>query len=78
MATLITFARGPFETGWIGWSGGLSIKKRSKDSADGHTQETRNPLRRMTTKEQKDQATQADVEKNAVDESGTPTDRRDT
>jgi predicted MFS family arabinose efflux permease len=78
MATLITFARGPFETGWIGWSGGLSIKKRSKDSADGHTQETRNPLRRMTTKEQQDQATQADLEKDAVRESDTPTHRRDT
>ena len=51
VAFLITFARGPFEPGWVGWHGGLSIRKKALESADGHTTEARNPLRRMTTKE---------------------------
>ncbi len=71
MAILITFARGPFETGWVGWHGGLSIKKRSMDSADGHTTESRNPLRRMTTKEHAAEAarkaSEADLEKGPVE-----------
>ncbi|KAK4493985.1 hypothetical protein PRZ48_015171 [Zasmidium cellare] len=35
MAALITLARGPWEEGWIGWHGGWSILKKSRDSADG-------------------------------------------
>ena len=52
-ALLITFARGPWEKGWIGWHGGLSIKKKSKSSADGHTEEARNALRRMSTEKER-------------------------
>lgn len=35
VAMLITLARGPWEEGWIGWHGGYSILKKSRDSADG-------------------------------------------
>ena len=52
MALLITFSRGPWEEGWVGWHGGLSIKKKSKTSADGKMgEEQRNPLRRLNTNE---------------------------
>ncbi len=72
IAFLITFARGPFEKGWIGWTGGLHIRKKHIDSADGHTAEARNPLRRMTTKEKGAEAAKAaesaDIEKNAMKE----------
>ena len=52
MALLITFARGPEESGWVGWGGGLSIHKKNKKSADGKDEEPRNHLRRMNTNEQ--------------------------
>ena len=52
MALLITFSRGPWEEGWLGWHGGFSIKKKSKTSADGKADEERNPLRRLGTNEQ--------------------------
>lgn len=35
VAMLITLARGPWEEGWVGWHGGYSILKKSRDSADG-------------------------------------------
>ncbi|KAF2487756.1 major facilitator superfamily domain-containing protein, partial [Neohortaea acidophila] len=35
VALLITFARGPYESRWVGWRGGLSIFKRDRASADG-------------------------------------------
>jgi predicted MFS family arabinose efflux permease len=31
--------RGPYETGWVGWRGGYSIRKKDKSSADGTTAE---------------------------------------
>jgi predicted MFS family arabinose efflux permease len=37
MALIISLARGPYEPGWVGWSGGWSIRKRvvqTKPSAD--------------------------------------------
>ncbi|KAK8192756.1 hypothetical protein M8818_007928 [Zalaria obscura] len=34
-ALIFCFVRGPWEEGWIGWSGGWSIKKKSRESADG-------------------------------------------
>lgn len=52
MALLITFAHGPWEKGWVGWHGGLSIFKKNKDSADGIAAERRNPLRRLSTNKQ--------------------------
>ncbi|KAK4570176.1 hypothetical protein LTR86_002256 [Recurvomyces mirabilis] len=51
MALLITLSRGPWEEGWIGWHGGLSIYKKSKTSGDGKTEEQRSDLRRMGTNE---------------------------
>lgn len=38
---LITLARGPYEETktWIGWKGGVGIRKRNKNSADGRTEE---------------------------------------
>lgn len=35
VAMLITLSRGPWEEGWIGWHGGYSILKKSRESADG-------------------------------------------
>ncbi|KAK5169464.1 uncharacterized protein LTR77_005440 [Saxophila tyrrhenica] len=79
MAYLLTFARGPFEKGWIGWHGGLSIRKKHLESADGHTAEARNPLRRMTTKEKDAQAAKAaedgDLEKQVREEDQRPAER---
>lgn len=52
MGLLFTFLRGPWERGWIGWHGGLSIFKKDKNSADGIAAERRNPLRRNSTDKQ--------------------------
>lgn len=41
-AVLIAIARGPWEDGWYGWSGGWSIRKKDLMSADGKTNETSN------------------------------------
>ncbi|KXL42820.1 hypothetical protein M433DRAFT_145648 [Acidomyces richmondensis BFW] len=35
MALLVTLARGPWEEAWIGWHGGWSIRKKSRESAHG-------------------------------------------
>ncbi|KAK3073620.1 hypothetical protein LTR53_004630 [Teratosphaeriaceae sp. CCFEE 6253] len=52
LALLITVARGPWEEGWVGWHGGLSIRKKSKESADGRVGvEERSEIRRMGTNE---------------------------
>ena len=68
VAMLITFARGPWETGWVGWGGGLSIKKKNKTTADGKDEEPRNHLRRMSTNEPRAAAVveseNVDIEKN--------------
>ncbi|EMC92733.1 hypothetical protein BAUCODRAFT_37638 [Baudoinia panamericana UAMH 10762] len=63
MALLITLARGPWEEGWVGWHGGLSISKKSKNSADGKVEEQRNELRRLDTNEQVPRLADVDVEK---------------
>jgi hypothetical protein len=39
-ALLLAIARGPWEPGWIGWTGGWSLKKKDVSSADGRTTET--------------------------------------
>lgn len=62
MGLLVTLTRGPWEKGWIGWHGGLSIFKKEKDSADGIAAERRNPLRRNSTDKQ---TVTLDVEKAA-------------
>jgi len=36
---LFCLIRGPYETGWVGWSGGFSMRKKDKSSADGRTAE---------------------------------------
>ena len=62
LALLITIARGPWEEGWVGWHGGLSIMKKSKESADGRAKvEERSAIRRMATNEQVPQV--VDLEK---------------
>jgi predicted MFS family arabinose efflux permease len=71
MALLLTFARGPWENGWVGWHGGLSIKKKNKTSADGKNEEPRNHLRRMSTNEPRPVGAKAnsgdiDLEKNEL------------
>ena len=38
-ALLFILARGPYEEGWVGWRGGWSILKKSRDTADGKTAE---------------------------------------
>lgn len=38
-ALLVMFARGPWEEGWVGWTGGWSLNKKNRDSADGKTKE---------------------------------------
>lgn len=53
MALLLTFARGPWEEGWVGWHGGFSIFKKNRTSADGKATEAHNPLRRLNTNERK-------------------------
>jgi hypothetical protein len=37
---LFCFVRGPWETGWVGWHGGWTLRKKNKLSADGRTAET--------------------------------------
>lgn len=44
-ALIFTLIRGPWENGWVGWHGGWSIHKKSKNSADGKTKEVRSHLR---------------------------------
>lgn len=39
-ALVLCFVRGPWEEGWVGWRGGWSILKKSKDSGDGKIDET--------------------------------------
>lgn len=38
-ALLVMGARGPWEEGWVGWSGGWSLNKKNRDSADGKVSE---------------------------------------
>ncbi|KAK4997288.1 hypothetical protein LTR66_003263 [Elasticomyces elasticus] len=61
MALLVCAIRGPWETGWIGWTGGWSIIKKSKESADGRTAEV--------AMHGKKEAVATDEEKGAVNES---------
>lgn len=50
-AILFTLVRGPYETGWIGWHGGFSIRKKDKMSADGKTAETERRLGQIRSRE---------------------------
>lgn len=38
-AFIVALARGPWEEGWVGWTGGMSIRKKNPMSADGKTDE---------------------------------------
>lgn len=62
-ALLVTFVRGPWETGLVGWTGGWSLQKKNKDSADGKTSESGHLVRRERTRDEEEGA----VEK-ALDE----------
>ncbi|KAI7082647.1 MFS general substrate transporter [Hortaea werneckii] len=61
MALLFTMVRGPWEEGWFGWHGGFSIKKKSRESADGKDKQQEG------SKEQREQGpsgeAQVDIEK---------------
>lgn len=63
---IITLARGPWEKGWIGWNGGLSIFKKDKTSSNGIAKEERNVLRRLNTNEQREKV-QEEERKNRDD-----------
>nr|XP_023900347.1 uncharacterized protein LOC112012197 [Quercus suber] len=64
MALLLCALRGPWESGWIGWHGGYSIFKKSRESADGKTQEAKHDLRRRDSNEDATAAeSNGDVEK---------------
>ncbi|EUC45008.1 hypothetical protein COCMIDRAFT_96728 [Bipolaris oryzae ATCC 44560] len=38
-ALCVMLAKGPYEDGWVGWSGGWSMRKKDRDSADGRTKD---------------------------------------
>ncbi|EON64899.1 hypothetical protein W97_04133 [Coniosporium apollinis CBS 100218] len=59
-ALLVCAVRGPWETGWVGWSGGWSIRKKDPNSSDGRTAE--GPERQ--------EQNGADVEKGVAEEIG--------
>ncbi|OQO01353.1 hypothetical protein B0A48_12908 [Cryoendolithus antarcticus] len=69
VALLLCLVRGPWEDGWIGWSGGWSVLKKDRRSGDGKAMvEERNPLRRLNTNERAAAAKEAagDVEKGRI------------
>ncbi|KAK6439008.1 hypothetical protein LTR95_004794 [Oleoguttula sp. CCFEE 5521] len=69
VALLLCLVRGPWEDGWVGWSGGWSVLKKDRRSGDGKAMvEERNPLRRLDTNERAAAAeeTAGDVEKGRV------------
>lgn len=53
-ALVFTLIRGPWESGWVGWHGGWSIFKKSKNSADGKTKEARGHLMAREAEEGED------------------------
>ena len=58
-ALMINLLRGPYESGWIGWGGGWSIKKRNSRTSDGKTVEKSLGLARREKEPEPD----GDVEK---------------
>lgn len=60
--------RGPYETGWIGWSGGYSMKKKDKSSADGMTAEKTHFYEKDDVKEKSDPETGPSSIEKALDE----------
>lgn len=54
-ALVVCLLRGPWETRWVGWRGGWSIRKKVANSSDGNTVEEKNPLRRLDTNERLDE-----------------------
>ncbi|KAK4547672.1 hypothetical protein LTR36_000629 [Oleoguttula mirabilis] len=61
VALLLTLVRGPWEDGWVGWHGGWSIKKKSRESSDGKAAvEQRTGLHRPNTNEQSAQVVTGD------------------
>ncbi|KAI6813797.1 MFS general substrate transporter [Hortaea werneckii] len=62
MALLFTMVRGPWEEGWFGWHGGFSIKKKSRESADGKENKQQEGSKEQSEQEPSGEA-QVDVEK---------------
>jgi len=62
LAMIVCVLRGPWEEGWIGWTGGWSIRKKNKNSADGKTTEAASAVRRI------DEETGGGAEMTTVDE----------
>ncbi|KAF2262442.1 MFS general substrate transporter [Lojkania enalia] len=50
-AILTMMVKGPWETGWVGWSGGWSMIKKNKFSADGRTAEVAHHTRKESDEE---------------------------
>lgn len=62
-ALIVCLLRGPWETGWFGWHGGWSIRKKVANSSDGKGVEERNHLRRLDTSEKLENQARRDLEK---------------
>lgn len=66
IALMLTLVRGPWEDRWVGWRGGWSIHKKSKESSDGKSEEAKGQLHRLNTNEKNARMTasdDADIEK---------------
>lgn len=61
MALLVTLARGPWEEAWIGWHGGWSIRKKSRESAHGKMEGRKNDGRKSGTNDPPEQPDGEDV-----------------
>lgn len=70
----ICAARGPWEEGWIGWSGGWGIRKKDRSSADGKTKEVVMHLKPGSdgAETEKVVVVEADLEKGAVEQKAEP------
>ena len=69
MALIITFLRGPWEEGWIGWRGGWNVSKKSKDTSDGKTEAEPNYLVQLGEAKKREENGQAgDVENGVLEE----------
>jgi predicted MFS family arabinose efflux permease len=67
-AILVILARGPWENGWVGWSGGWSMRKKDKDSADGKTKNTAMYAREKTDEEKGVDANDKVLQEGAAEE----------
>lgn len=71
-ALICCFARGPWETRWLGWRGGWDPRKRSATSVDGKTEEKilHGPKENLQTFDLEKGRKQEEVNQNADAENG--------